>query len=334
VKYLFTTVQGLEDIVVEELAELGAVSASARYMSGRVVAEVPSGPRHLLSLRSVEKFGIFIASGSFEALPDIAAGVEAHLPEIEAYLSRASTVGVSTERVGEHPFTSRDVEAAVGRLFKERGYLISLVDPDVEINVDVVGSEYYVWLTALKESLRDRPYRVYAHYASLNPVVAYAMLRLAKPRPGETICDLTCGGGTICVEAALSAEVRCICVDISLRPLLGASANAEAAGVGGKIDFFLFDSTRLHRAFRPVCDAFIFNPPFGVRIPGNIRRLYRGLNKAMSRLARRDGARAVVITPRWRVFLEHFNGEVLERRVIYQGGIYSSIIVGVVERAN
>ena len=329
-KYLFTTVQGLEDVVVEELTtRFATTSASTTYMSGRVIADVDASPQELLSLRSVERFGVFLASGRFSTLKDIADGVKAVLPEIASYAAPFTTAGVTCERVGEHGFTSRDVEVAVGALLKEMGVTISLVDPDIELNVDVIGDSYYVWLTAVRTSLKDRPYRRYQHYASLNPVVAYAMARLARPKDGETLCDLTCGGGTICIEASSLAKIRCLCVDISLRHLKGAASNFEAAGVNA--DLLWFDSTKLHRALRPICDIFAFNPPYGVRIPADIHKLYRGLARAIELLAR-PKARVVVITPRWRAFLRYFPGEVLERRVIYQGGLYSSIVVGRIDK--
>ncbi|CCC81712.1 THUMP domain-containing class I SAM-dependent methyltransferase [Thermoproteus tenax] len=323
-RYLFTTVPGLEDVAVEELASVGATQASAVSLTGRVIAEVPAPPTSLLGLRSVEKFGVFVASGSFRDLADIASGVMAHMGEIKEYLSPNTSVGVSCERAGKHPFKSRDVEAAVGRLFKEAGYPINLVDPDVEVNVDVVGDAYYVWITSTKSSLKDRG-RPYQHYAALNPIVAFAMAKLARVKDGETVCDLTCGGGTICLEAARAARVRCICVDISLKHLRGALQNFKAEETDA--DVLWFDSTKLHRAMRPVCDVFLFNPPYGVRIPADIHKLYRGLAKSISALAR-GGARVAVVTPRWRAFLKYFRGEVWERRVIYQGGIYSSIVVG------
>ncbi len=325
-KYLFTTVQGLEDVVVEELASrFPTASASAEYMSGRVVAEVEATPRELLSLRSVERFGVFLSSGRFGRLDDIVNGVRAILPDITSYIAPFTTAGVACERAGVHEFTSRDVEAAVGALLREAGATISLVDPDVELNVDVVEDSYYVWLTVTRSSLKNRPYRRYQHYASLNPIVAYAMARLARVKDGETLCDLTCGGGTICLEASHTARIRCICVDISLRHLKGAVSNFAAAEIDA--DILWFDSTKLHRVLRPVCDVFAFNPPYGVRMPTDIHKLYRGLARSVELLAR-PGARVVVITPRWRVFLKYFKGEVLERRVIYQGGLYSSIIVG------
>ena len=326
-RYLLTTVPGLEDFVVEELMRRFALRWSrATYLTGRVAAEVEAEPPSLFSLRTVEKFGIFLGDGYAETLDEVVAVAEAHLPQAVRYLTKNTTVGIRTERVGAHPFTSRDVEREVGKWLKRRGYVISLVDPDVEINVDVVEKYVVVWITVAKRSLKDRPWRVYEHYASLNPIIAYAMAMLAKPRPGETVCDLTCGGGTIPAEAAEVAPwARYICVDVSLKHVKGAVANTRRYP---QVDVLWFDSTKLHRAMRPVCDKYIFNPPYGFRIPGRVGRLYKLLGEAMRRLARGPEALYVAITPRYKTFISQVGGQVLFRRVIYQGGLYSHIIMG------
>jgi len=326
VQFLLTTVPGLEDFAIEELAERFPVRwARARHMTGRVVADVDAEPPALFSLKTVERFGIFLGDGHARTLQVVVSLAVERLPAALRYLTKNTTAGVRTERVGSHDFTSRDVEREVGRWLKERGVVISLVDPDVEINVDVVEDYVVVWITVAKKSLKDRPWRVYEHYASLNPIIANAMLRLAKLRPGETLCDLTCGGGTIAAEAAeLAPQSRYVCVDISLRHVKGAAKNARHNLFA---DFLWFDSTKLHRALRPICDKYVFNPPYGFRIPGKIGRLYRLLGRAMRRLAR-GCAVYVVITPRYKTFLSQVGGEVLIRRVVYQGGLYSNIIVG------
>lgn len=325
-RYLITTVPGLEDFVIEESAErLSAKTAKAIYMTGRVIVETEAEPHALYSLKTAERFGIFLGEGLAETLQEVVNTASTYLPHVLKYLTKNTTVGIRCERVGQHPFTSRDVEREVGRWLKERGYVISLVDPDVEINVDVVHNYVTVWITVAKKSLKDRPWRAYEHYASLNPIIAHAMARLAKPAPGETICDLTCGGGTIAAEAAEYAPwARYICVDISLKHIKGAALNTARYP---QVDLLWFDSTKLHRAIRPICDKYIFNPPYGFRIPGKIGKLYHLLGKAMRKLTRHC-ATYVTITPRYKTFTSQVGGEIIMRRVIYQGGLYSSIIVG------
>lgn len=325
-EYLITTVPGLEDFVIEELSErFQTVRARAEYMTGRVAAQIEAPPPRLYDLRTVEKFGILLGEGHADSLDEVVQIAYAHLPKALRYLTKNTTTGVKTERVGTHNFTSRDVEREVGKWLKERGYVISLVDPDVEINVDVIGRYVVVWVTVAKKSLKDRPWRRYEHYAALNPIIAYAMARLARPQPGETICDITCGGGTIVAEAAqMQPAARYLCVDISLKHVKGALANL---GQFPQVDVLWFDSTKLHRVARPICDKYVFNPPYGFRIPEKVGRLYRLLGNAMRKMAA-GCATYVAITPRYKTFTSQVGGEVLIRRVIYQGGLYSHIIVG------
>jgi len=321
-----TTVPGLEDFVIEELSERSRLrSARAVYMSGRVIADADIEPADAFGLRTVERFGVFLCDGRADSLEDVVRLAGECLPAALRYLTRNTTTGVRCERVGRHPFTSRDVEREVGRLLKERGFVISLVDPDVELNVDVLGSYVIAWVTVAKRSLKDRPWRRYEHHASLNPIIANAMVRLARPAPGETVCDLTCGGGTIAAEAAeLAPASRYICVDVELKHVRGALENTAGRP---QVDVLWYDSTKLHRIMRPVCDKYVFNPPYGFRMPARIGRLYRLLGAAMRRLAR-GCATYVVITPRHRTFVRAVGGEVLLRRVVYQGGLYSHVIVG------
>jgi tRNA (guanine6-N2)-methyltransferase len=325
-EYLITTVPGLEDFVVEELFEkFNGVRARGVYMTGRVVASLDASPHELFKLKTVERFGVFLGDGTADNLRDVVQLAVGYLPKALRYLTKNTTVGVRTERVGVHSFTSKDVEREVGRWLKARGFVISLVDPDVEINVDVVDRYVSVWVTVAKKSLKDRAWRVYEHYASLNPIIANAMVRLARVKPGETVCDLTCGGGTIVAEAAaLQPAARYLCIDISLRHVKGALQNV---GWSPQVDILWFDSTKIYRILRPTCDKYIFNPPYGFRMPEKIDKLYSLLSKSMKHMAK-NCAIYVVITPRHKTFLKYVEGEVLLKRVVYQGGLYSHIIMG------
>ncbi len=324
-KYLITTVPGLEDFVIEELTHLPTRCAQGRYMSGRVVAEVDVEPAQLSGLKTAEKFGIYLGGGRAETLEEVVALAREAIQQAAKYLTKNTTAAIRTERVGVHDFTSRDVEREVGKWLKAGGYTVALVDPDVEINVDVVENQVAVWITVEKKSLKSRKWRMYEHYASLNPIVAHAMARLAKPKPGETVCDLTCGGGTVVIEAAeLQPNARYLCIDISLRHVRGAAKNTAAYP---QVDLLWFDSTKIQKVLRPICDRYIFNPPYGFRIPSRVGKLYRLLGEAMRALAR-GCATYVVITPRHKTFQSQVGGEIIFKRVIYQGGLYSHIIAG------
>jgi SAM-dependent methyltransferase len=62
------------------------------------------------------------------------------------------------------------------------------------------------------------------------------MLDLADVRPDDVVYDLGCGDGRIVIEAARRGA-RAVGVDIDPRLIREARANAQAAGVGDRVEF-------------------------------------------------------------------------------------------------
>jgi len=101
VQFLLTTVPGLEDFAIEELAERFPVRwARARHMTGRVVADVDAEPPALFSLKTVERFGIFLGDGRAKTLQEVVSLAVERLPAALRYLTKNTTAGVRTERWG------------------------------------------------------------------------------------------------------------------------------------------------------------------------------------------------------------------------------------------
>lgn len=76
------------------------------------------------------------------------------------------------------------------------------------------------------------------------PVVD-AMLRLADVREGDTVYDLGCGDGRIVITAASRYGVPAVGIDLDPARIAESVANAEAAGVAGRVRFIegnLFDA--------------------------------------------------------------------------------------------
>ncbi len=99
------------------------------------------------------------------------------------------------------------------------------------IGAHVLGRDFMVGVKITRSTARDREYRVRGHPASLNPVIAFSMIMMASPDEGDTICDLTCGGGTIPAEAAhFWRRVRSVCIDVNPDYCDAAGSNLLAAG--------------------------------------------------------------------------------------------------------
>jgi 23S rRNA G2445 N2-methylase RlmL len=150
------------------------------------------------------------------------------------------------------------------------------------------------------ENLHHRQYMKFRHPASLNPVLAYLMLRFSGWM-GESIADPFCGSGTILIEAALyRGKISGFGLDIREDYLTGARKNAEAAGV--HIRFQLGDARELHKYGE--AEHIITNPPYGLRI-GDKNKIYRLYEQFAEELEEHfSGALLTIITPISK--LEHY----------------------------
>jgi precorrin-6B methylase 2 len=67
--------------------------------------------------------------------------------------------------------------------------------------------------------------------------IAEQMLKLADVRPGDVLYDLGSGDGRIVILAARQFGARAIGIDINPQRIKESSANAEKAGMAGKVRF-------------------------------------------------------------------------------------------------
>jgi putative N6-adenine-specific DNA methylase len=83
---------------------------------------------------------------------------------------------------------------------------IELDDPDLRINLHIDGKRVTVYLDASGESLHKRGYRLATGAAPLGEVLAAGILRLAEWDATSPLVDFMCGSGTIPIEAAMLAR--------------------------------------------------------------------------------------------------------------------------------
>ena len=77
--------------------------------------------------------------------------------------------------------------------------------PDVQFHLHIHQNEAQLFLDSSGESLHKRGYKVRSHPAPINEVVAAAMLMLAGYDGSCDFVDPMCGGGTLPIEAAMTA---------------------------------------------------------------------------------------------------------------------------------
>jgi len=334
--YLVTSVPGLEDVTVREVSEtLEGTVLEARRGKIRFLSE--EEPRTLARLRSAEhlhvRLGEFtLGSDPEETVYETLRGLDL-APYLEAMsrlvdLPARPSFRITGQREGDHPFTSEDVARWAGQALVDRhGWPVDLEGWDLNVVVRVEGDEAWIGGRLSRVAGRRRPWAVRKHRAGLNPLIAYCMVRLAEPRPGERALDPFCGGGTLPIEGTLwEPEVRWSGSDRDPRALAMAQENAAAAGVG--LDLARANTRRLPLRTASV-DLVISNLPFGQRSGshGRNRRVYVPSFTEIARVLR-PGGRALVLTLERRLMemvLKRTPLEVVSSRVVSHGGLLPRI---------
>lgn len=339
--FIFTTVPGIEDIVINELKErlLSKFESAVIINPGVLMAVISDADLETLRrMGTVENIIMVLDTGLVgKDLDSVRECIKKlRLNMLFNYYTPNITLGVNVDRSGEHEYRSPEVASLIGDFVSE--YILTnmgvrpvfnLDNPDLMLHVIIAQDKCILGINVTKSSLRNRPYRRYIHPASINPILANAMVRILNPGTYTRICDVTCGSGTIIIEGALNNKDNAyLCVDIDERHILGALENIKASGVYDKVDLLVTDST-MPGLRDKACEYVVFNPPFGIRMEPlqGIKTFYRNIFTSLRRLLK-DSASIVLITIRRslvRSLAKEFGFEIISERVVEQGGIYSSI---------
>lgn len=168
--------------------------------------------------------------------------------------------------------------------------------------------------------------------ASINPVVAAALVQLIPAPLTGAVLDPTCGSATLLVERALlDKDARLVGIDVSAAALAAARTNLEAAALSGRA--ILRESDARDPAAWSPCGVLLANLPFGIRSgrdDPDLGQLYRAI------LVNAD----TVLGESGRVLLGTANRSSLERAVaaakvfrilakyrVQTGGLYVHVVV-------
>ena len=210
--HLFVTCsQGLEELLVQELAQLGMTSVATGFRGVHVNdVDVDAiyrlnycsrvGGRVLLPLlrfRCQDRKTLYQAISTIDwtiYLPPgktFAIDANVHHPQLRNSLFAAQV--------------AKDAICDQIRQKSQRRPSIQVKDPDVQLNLYINNTLGVISFDTSGKPLHKRGYRQESSEAPLQEALAAALLMMAKFEGTEILCDPCCGAGTLLVEAALMA---------------------------------------------------------------------------------------------------------------------------------
>lgn len=205
------TFQGLEEVLAQELTELGAsnIEIGRRMVSFTGDKAMMYRANFYLRtairiLKPIKHFSAKTADEVYEAVKSI---------EWENYLDNMSSFAVDavvfSNEFRHSKFVAYKVKDAIVDYFREKTGnrpSVRINNPDVSFNIHVAEDQCTLSLDSSGESLHRRGYRQEQVEAPLNEVLAAGMILMTGWRGECDLIDPMCGSGTIPIEAALIAR--------------------------------------------------------------------------------------------------------------------------------
>lgn len=206
------TFQGLEEVLAEELRNLGAENVApgrrAVTFEGDLTVLYKANLCCRTALRILKPFYKFIANDP-DALYEM---VKEYDWSSILTLDKTFAVDMTaySEDFSHSHYATYRVKDAIVDYFKDRfgpdaRPKVRLTDADVIINVHISGDRVTLSLDSSGESLHKRGYRVAQTEAPINEVLAAGIILMSGWRGDAPFVDPMCGSGTFLTEAALIA---------------------------------------------------------------------------------------------------------------------------------
>ena len=217
---LAKTFKGLEQVLAQELIELGANNVLIERRAVSFMGDKAMLYRANLCLRTAirilvpvktEKLNLSRNSGKQKPEDMLYEAVKA--VDWSEYMTSAGTFAIDTVMYSDFfrnsRFVTYRVKDAIADYWMERENTrpnVQVENPDLRINVHIANDQLTLSLDSSGESLHKRGYRVATTEAPINEVLAAGMLLIAGWKGQSDFVDPMCGSGTIPVEAALIAR--------------------------------------------------------------------------------------------------------------------------------
>ena len=205
------TFQGLEEVLAQELTELGAddIQIGRRMVSFSGDREMMYRANFCLRtavriLKPIKHFEAKDADDVYQAVKSI---------DWSRYLDLETSFAVDSvvysQEFRHSKFVAYKVKDAIVDYFREtqgKRPNICITNPDIRLNIHVAETSCTLSLDSSGDSLHLRGYRVATVEAPINEVLAAALVKLSGWDFQKDLVDPFCGSGTILIEAALMAR--------------------------------------------------------------------------------------------------------------------------------
>lgn len=215
---LAKTFKGLEQVLAQELTELGANDVQIERRAVSFKGDKALLYRANLCLRTASRVLVPVSQGQLKLKNNKLKPEDWLYETVKAvdwsqFMTEDTTFAIDatvySETFRNSRFVTYRVKDAVADYWNERAGKrpnVKVTDPDLYINVHIAAERVTVSLDSSGESLHKRGYRVANTEAPINEALAAGMLLLAGWKGQSDFYDPMCGSGTLPIEAALIAR--------------------------------------------------------------------------------------------------------------------------------
>ncbi len=210
VDFTAKTFAGLEQVLADELKELGARSVEPGkrvvYFRGDKALLYKVNYKCRTALRFLQPVGVFTVRNETELYEKVKRIDWPALFDVNKKMVVSASVFHSA--LTHSHYVALKTKDAIADLFREKTGkrpFVSKENPQIYIDVHISQDKCTLSLDSSGESLHKRGYRIAADKAPLNEVLAAGMIRLSGWDKKGDFIDPMCGSGTIPIEAAMYA---------------------------------------------------------------------------------------------------------------------------------
>ena len=208
---LAKTFKGLEQVLAEELVQLGANNVQVERRAVSFTGDLRMLYTANMCLRTASRVLVPIASFKAKNADDIYAQVKAL--DWSQYMTLKTTFQIDATVFSDFfrhsQFVTYRVKDAIVDYWMEKENArpsVKLEGADLYLNIHIAADRVTLSLDSSGESLHKRGYRVANTQAPINEALAAGMLLLAGWKGQSDFYDPMCGSGTLLIEAALIAR--------------------------------------------------------------------------------------------------------------------------------